>query len=74
MRVTSRGGPKATPQPPYSVLLRLGFTKETDHSAPGELLPHRFTLATALANHGGLLFCGTFPRSPEAAVNSQPTL
>ena len=60
----------------YFVLLRLGFTKTVRYRTAGELLPHRFTLAAASLRPrlGDLLFCGTFPRSPGAAVNSQSTL
>jgi len=35
---------RATPLPPYSVLLRVGFTWPASHLTAGALLPHRSTL------------------------------
>ena len=35
---------RATPMPPYSVLLRVGFTWPASHLTAGALLPHRSTL------------------------------
>ncbi len=44
--------------PPYSVLLRTGFTEPVDHPTAGGLLPHLFTLTGAEAP--AVCFCGTF--------------
>lgn len=56
---------------PYSVLLRLGFTKPIRLRIAGERLPHRFTLTGPIARLGSFLFCGTFRASLRAVVNSQ---
>ena len=41
---TTRKDQRAASSLPYLVLLRMGFTKPTNHLAAGALLPHRFIL------------------------------
>ena len=54
------GRRRATAFGPCLVLHRVGFTRPTCLHAAGELLPHHFTLATALPV-SAVCFCCTFP-------------
>ncbi len=59
----TRAVQRAASSCPYSVLLRVGFTKQTSHLASGALLPHRFILARIQQIvPGRFVFCGTFLR------------
>ncbi len=59
----TRAVQRAASSCPYSVLLRVGFTKQTSHLASGALLPHRFILARIQQIVSGrFVFCGTFLR------------
>ena len=58
---STRKVPRAASSLPYSVLLRVGFTKPADYSDAGALLPHLSTL-TPPKRRGGFLFYGTFPK------------
>ncbi len=60
--------------PSYLALLQVGFSRHAGHPAPGELLPHLFTLPSVPKNQGGLLFCGTFPELPPLGVTQYPAL
>ena len=76
----TRGNGRATrarPEDRASLLLGLApggvYRASVLTNGPGELLPHRFTLAAGHAA-GAVSFCGTFPRSLGAAVNGHPAL
>ena len=56
---STRKVPRAASSLPYSVLLRVGFTKPPDYSDAGALLPHLSTLT--YPKIGGFRFYGTFP-------------
>ena len=56
---STRKVPRAASSLPYSVLLRVGFTKPPDYPDAGALLPHLSTLT--YPKIGGFRFYGTFP-------------
>ena len=58
---STRKVPRAASSLPYSVLLRVGFTKPPGCPDAGALLPHLSTLTPAKNDEGGFRFYGTFP-------------
>src|SRR5277367_4345490 len=71
----SRNWERAAPRFPIWPCTRWGFPCHAACAARGALLPHLFTLAAALADCGGLLFCGTIRRKafqPSARVYLRP--
>src|SRR2546422_2348042 len=81
-----RRGPRAAypgasdgPPAPCWALLRVGFAEPAGHPAAGELLPHRFTLATVgepvpTPPKWRSVLCGTFHGSPRLGVTQHPAL
>ncbi len=63
---------RATSSCPYSVLLRVGFTKQASHLASGALLPHRFILTRFTP--GGLFSVALSLGSPPLDVIQHPAL